>query len=244
MMLTRIFCVRLFEFEHAEISSEKRRSTRDKRGVFFVDFISGIIYHYLDWKKYYSMSEFSSKKNGILPAMLEAMLFSASSPVTVAQLAEAAGHSVSETESGLKELENHYSNDRGLKLQWHHGKVQLTTAPEYAEQVEMLLGLEAYARLSRAGIETLAIIAYRQPITRPSIDAIRGVNSDGVLKSLLMKGVVEEVGRADGPGRPILYGTTNEFLQLFGLNSLNELPPFETAIGPEGEVDKNPILKD
>lgn len=179
-----------------------------------------------------------------ISAMLEAMLFAASSSLTISQLADAAGLKTSEVETGLEELEKKYTVDHGLRLQRHHGKVQLTSSPVFAKQVESLLGLEAYARLSRAGVETLAIIAYRQPITRPGIDAIRGVNSDGVLKSLLSKGVVEEVGRADGPGRPILYGTTEEFLQLFGLNSLKELPPFETAIGPEGEIEKNPLLKD
>ncbi len=190
------------------------------------------------------MSEYQPQKDHSLPALIEAMLFSASSPVTIAQLVEATGKRSSDIESGLKELEKVYSNGRGLRLQWHHGKVQLTSSPDYAQHVEMLLGLEAYARLSRAGVETLAIIAYRQPITRPGIDAIRGVNSDGVLKSLLMKGIIEEIGRAEGPGRPILYGTTIEFLQLFGLNSINDLPSFETAVGPEGEPEKNPILKD
>jgi segregation and condensation protein B len=103
--------------------------------------------------------------------------------------------------------------------------VQLTTAPEIANQIETFLGLEATSHLSRAALETLAIIAYQQPVTRPRIDSIRGVNSDGVMKSLLLKGLLQEVGRAEGPGRPILYGTTPDFLQHFGLNSLGELPP-------------------
>jgi segregation and condensation protein B len=112
----------------------------------------------------------------------------------------------------------------------------LTTAPEMADLIETFLGLEATTHLSRAALETLAIISYRQPVTRPQVDAIRGVNSDGVMKSLLGKGLLQEVGRTDGPGRPILYGTTPEFLQHFGLSSLSELPPLAL---PEVTSDEN-----
>ena len=122
------------------------------------------------------------------------------------------------------------------------GRIQLTTAPEFAGIVEKFLGLEATARLSRAALETMAIIAYRQPITRPGVDAIRGVNSDGVLRSLLNKGLIQETGRAEGPGRPILYAVTNDFLQHFGLSSLEELPAFDEE--PVEEVENNRLLKD
>jgi segregation and condensation protein B len=94
-----------------------------------------------------------------------------------------------------------------------------------AESVERFLGLEATSHLSRAALETLAIVAYQQPVTRPQIESVRGVSSDGVMKSLLGKGLVQEVGRTEGPGRPILYGTTPDFLQNFGINSLMDLPP-------------------
>jgi segregation and condensation protein B len=100
-----------------------------------------------------------------------------------------------------------------------------------AVEIEKFLGLEATSKLSRAALETLAIIAYQQPVTRPEIDAVRGVSSDGVLKSLLSKGMIQEVGRAERPGRPILYTTTSDFLQHFGLNSLEELPPLSTELG-------------
>lgn len=179
-----------------------------------------------------------------LQASLEALLFVAASPVTVAQLAEALEQKQQEVEAGLKALEATYNQGRGLSLQWHGGRVQLTTAPLMAALVEKFLGLEATARLSRAALETLAIIAYRQPITRPGIDSVRGVNSDGVLKSLLSKGLVQEVGRTEGPGRPILYGTTAEFLQHFGLSSLADLPPYEVVEDADNQpVDRN-ILKD
>jgi segregation and condensation protein B len=125
-----------------------------------------------------------------------------------------------EVEQALKALAATYAEGRGLRIQWHGGRVELTTAPNLATLIERFLGLEATARLSRAGLETLAIVAYRQPVTRPGIDAIRGVNSDGVLKSLLNKGLVQEMGRTEGPGRPILYGTTGSvftaFWPLFG----------------------------
>lgn len=171
-----------------------------------------------------------------LPALLEGLLFVAAEPVAPSQLAAALDLTVTTVEKGLEELEEQL-RARGLRLQRHAGRIQLTTAPELAEAVERFLGLEATSRLSRAALETLAIIAYQQPVTRPAVDSIRGVNSDGVIKSLLSKGLLQEVGRAEGPGRPILFGTTPEFLQHFGLNSLSELPPLNLQIEPDKDVD-------
>lgn len=142
-------------------------------------------------------------------------------------------------ERGLNELDASLAT-RGLRLQRHAGRVQLTTAPQLAELIERFLGLEATTHLSRAALETLAIIAYQQPVTRPQIDAIRGVNSDSMLKSLLNKGLILESGRADGPGRPILYSTTPEFLGHFGLNSILEMPPLAK---PEEEQEAEELLK-
>src|SRR5215211_3493842 len=159
-----------------------------------------------------------------LSVQLEALLFVAAEPVTTAQLAAALDISGSVVERALNELEAQLSS-RGLRLQRHTGRVQLTTAPQLADLIERFLGLEATTHLSRAALETLAIIAYQQPVTRPQIDSIRGVNSDSMMKSLLHKGLILESGRADGPGRPILYSTTPEFLQHFGLNSILEMPP-------------------
>jgi segregation and condensation protein B len=172
------------------------------------------------------MSDNDGSNQGIIElcARLEALLFVAPGAVTPAQLAAALDISIEQVEIGLIELTRAYDR-RGLRLQRHAGQVQLTTAPEFAQVIERFLGLELSSRLSRAALETLAIVAYQQPITRPQVDAIRGVNSDGVLKSLLHKGLVQETGRADTPGRPILYSSTPEFLQHFGLNSLDELPP-------------------
>lgn len=161
-----------------------------------------------------------------LKASLEALLFIAPDAVTPAQLSAALDISVAEVEKGLKELAFDYQ-DRGLRIQRHAGRVQLTTAPEQTENVERFLGLEITTHLSQAALESLAIVAYQQPVTRPQVDSIRGVNSDGVMKSLLHKGLIQDIGRAEGPGRPILYCTTPDFLQHFGINSIEELPPLD-----------------
>lgn len=182
-----------------------------------------------------------------LQARLEALLFVSPGPVTPAQLAAALEIPAAEVESALQALESWYRENRcGLRVQQHHGRVQLTTAPQAAAVIERFLGLEASSRLSRAALETLAIIAYQQPVTRPQVDAIRGVNSDGVMKSLLSKGLIQEVGRAEAPGRPILYSTTTDFLQHFGLNSLEELPPLDSGLesgDAAGEEAAPEILK-
>ena len=170
-----------------------------------------------------------------LSMKLEALLFVAGEPVTTSQLAAALDVASSVVERGLNELDASLAS-RGLRLQRHAGRVQLTTAPQLAELIEHFLGLEATSHLSRAALETLAIIAYQQPVTRPQIDSIRGVNSDSMMKSLLHKGLILESGRADGPGRPILYSTTPEFLQHFGLNSILEMPPLAK---PEEEGDNH-----
>ncbi len=187
------------------------------------------------------MSESENSHPLGIPAALESLLFVSAEPVTPAQLAVALEVTLPEVELGLQELEEGL-RQRGLRLQRHAGRVQLTTAPETAELVERFLGLEATSRLSRAALETLAIVAYQQPITRPYIEGVRGVSSDGVMRSLLGKGLIQEVGRAEGPGRPILYGTAPEFLQHFGLNSLTELPPLNLP-EPQNGNGHNDTLK-
>jgi len=161
-----------------------------------------------------------------LTALLESVLFVASGPVPLSRLARALETTPAAVASLLHTLAADYQN-RGLRLQWSSGAVQLTTAPASSAVIERFLGLEVTSRLSQAALEVLAIVAYMQPITRPEIDQIRGVNSDGALRTLLGKGLIEEIGRLETPGRPILYGTTPEFLQHFGLARLEELPPLE-----------------
>jgi segregation and condensation protein B len=174
-------------------------------------------------------------------AAIESLLFVSAEPVAPSQLAIVLELSISAVEQGLKQLDEGLRG-RGLRLQRHAGRVQLTTAPEMAGAIERFLGLEATSRLSRAALETLAIVAYQQPVTRPYIEGVRGISSDSVMRSLLSKGLVQEVGRAQGPGRPILYGTAPDFLQHFGLNSLTELPPLNLPV-PEGENGHDEALK-
>ena len=176
-----------------------------------------------------------------LSAKIESILFVAAEPVPLGQLAAALDVSTSVVERGLNELDESLST-RGLRLQRNAGRVQLTTAPQLAELIEKFLGLESTTHLSRAALETLSIVAYQQPVTRPQIDSIRGVNSDSMIRSLLNKGLVLETGRADGPGRPILYSTSPEFLQHFGLNSILEMPPLAKA--EENEEESEKLLKE
>ena len=190
-------------------------------------------------------------QNGALTlgAFVVSLLFVADGPVPVARLAEALEVTPREVEAALTTLGEAYATaHRGLSLQRFRDKVQLTTAPAAASAVERFLGLAATAPLSRAALETLAIVAYQQPVTRPQIESVRGVNSDSVLKTLLSKGLIEEVGRTEGPGRPVLYATTPEFLQYFGLSALTDLPPLSldqppTLPEPEGN-GADEILKE
>lgn len=164
--------------------------------------------------------------------LLEALLFVAVEPTPADRLATALGVSVERVQAGLTQLEAQLHR-RGIRLQRHREAFQLVSAPEAAAAIETFLGLDLTTKLSRAALETLAIIAYRQPITRPQIEAIRGVSSDGVIRSLLHRGLIEEVGRLEQPGRPVLFGTTFEFLRYFGLTSLDDLPSLEEQLVAE-----------
>lgn len=161
---------------------------------------------------------------------VEAILFVAEEPVEVAELARALGVSAAAVR-GLVERLAEQCAARGLRVQRQGSRVQLVTAPEVGAYVNRFLGARADQRLSSAALETLAIIAYRQPITRPELEAIRGVNCDHAIATLRARGLIEEVGRAEGVGRPILFGTTMAFLEHFGLTTPDELPPLPPAAG-------------
>jgi segregation and condensation protein B len=161
-----------------------------------------------------------------LSAKIEALLFVAPGDVKISQLSTILGETETKIRSVLDKLEEDYT-ERGIRIQRHRNRIKLVSAPEVAVEIQAFLGLEETYRVSQAALETMAIIAYKQPVTRPEVDAIRGVNSDSVLKTLLHKGLIQEIGRSPGPGRPILYNITPEFLGHFGLTSLNELPPLE-----------------
>ena len=164
-----------------------------------------------------------------LQALIEALLLVAPAPATPEQLALGAGVSVSDVEAALTAMEADQA--RGWVIQRHRGAVQLATAPRFAEQVRRFLGLDRETRLSGAALETLAIVAYRQPVTRAEIEAVRGVDCAGVLATLHGRGLIEAVGRLQTVGHPIQYGTTPEFLRHFGLRSLAELPPLGDVEG-------------
>jgi segregation and condensation protein B len=168
-------------------------------------------------------------------ALLESLLFVADEPIHIEQLAAAMGLAAEAVQADLQELAREYGHERGIRLQFRGQQVQMVTAPEASEVVQRFLGLELTSRLSTAALESLAIVAYQQPVTRAQIEAIRGVNSDTVLRTLVNRGLIEELGRLEQAGRPIIYGTTFEFLQQFGLSSLEQLPPLEPAEVPAEE---------
>ena len=165
-----------------------------------------------------------------LTSSIEALLFVADQPVGVHQLAQALQTTQLKVQVELERIAAHYG-ERGLRLQHQNGLVQFVTAPEAAPCVQRFLGLDLGSKLSVAAMETLALIAYRQPATRAQIEAIRGVSCDGVLRTLLSRGLITALGRLDQAGRPIIYGTTMDFLQHFGLSDLGELPPIESTPG-------------
>lgn len=163
-----------------------------------------------------------------LAAQLEALLLVAGDTATVEALARALRVSKDAVEAGLDALDQHYAaHGHGARLQRLGSRVRLATAPEHAGLVARFLGVPGRTRLSPAALETLAIVAYRQPVTRPDIERIRGVNCDHVMRSLLDQGLIEERGRADTPGRPALYGTTMSFLEALGLRALDDLPALD-----------------
>jgi segregation and condensation protein B len=158
--------------------------------------------------------------------LIESLLFVADEPVQVEALAAVLDISVEQVEAALTDLTLDYEQ-RGLRLQRKSNRVQLVTAPESSECVRRFLGMELSGRLSAAALETLAIVAFRQPVTRAKVEAVRGVSSDSVLRTLVNYGLIEGLGRLERAGRPIVYGTTFEFLQEFGLSSLDQLPTVE-----------------
>ena len=161
----------------------------------------------------------------LLGATIESLLFVSGRPLERAELRKLLDVNETHLASALHALEHDLnSQGRGIRLQLLGEQVQLVTAPEHARYVAALLGLPLTAKLTSAALETLSVIAYRQPITRSQIESVRGVNSDRALASLIQHGLVAEVGRAQTVGRPALFATTADFLQQFGLTRLEELP--------------------
>ena len=166
---------------------------------------------------------------------LEAVLFAAGEPVSVAELASLLQLEKPQVWELVSELKQSYeAESRGLMLRETAGCFQLVTKP-VNYNVLLGLGRKKEVKLTNASLETLAIVAFKQPVTRAEMEAIRGVKVDGVLNTLLDLGLVAEAGRKKALGNPILYATTEKFLMVFGLNSLEELPPLETK--PEDEAE-------
>ena len=162
-------------------------------------------------------------------AALEAMLFASGESVPVKRLADVLELTEGKTIKMLENLKKKYDDDKncGIRLVKLEDSYQLSSKKEYYEVIRDLTERKRRASLSNAGLEVLSIVAYNQPITRSTIEFIRGVNSDGALNNLVAAGLVEEVGRLDAPGRPMLFGTSEEFLRCFDLSSLSELPDVE-----------------
>lgn len=158
-----------------------------------------------------------------LPSLIEALLFVSDGPVELRTLARTLGVTMTVLGGAIEELRVQLEG-RGLLLQTGPDGAQLITAPHAASYIEALLGIEQQRKLSNAALETLAIIAYRQPVTRATIESIRGVSSDGAMQTLRARGLIEDAGRSQAPGRPTLFATTQRFLEHFGLRTAQDLP--------------------
>ena len=160
-----------------------------------------------------------------LAKIIETILFVSGEPVQLGAVARALEVTELEVSAAADELASDYDyNRRGICLKRFGSHIQLSTRPDYAPQIEKLLQPIQKQSLSQAALETLAVVAYKQPVTRLDIEAVRGVKCDYSVQSLMNKGLIEEVGRKETLGRPILYGTTDAFLSHFGLTSLEDLP--------------------
>ncbi len=174
---------------------------------------------------------------------IEAILFVSGDAVEIRDLARAMNLDEKTVRKILKELESEYDyQQRGFLLKRFGDRVQLATRPLYAEDVVRLLQPVQKQSRSQAAMETLAVVAYKQPVTRAEVEQIRGVKCDYSLQSLTVRGLIQEVGRRETVGRPILFGTTDEFLSRFGIESLEQLPPLPEAEEPENEGEHEELI--
>ncbi|MER2056077.1 MAG: SMC-Scp complex subunit ScpB [Clostridia bacterium] len=185
------------------------------------------------------MSEKEEVRGGSLKGRIEAILFVAGEAVSLKDMAKALAVGEKELKSALEEIGSEYDYEqRGFMLKRFGDKVQLATRPLYAEDVLRLLQPVQQQSLSQAAMETLAVVAYKQPVTRAEVEQIRGVKCDYSLQSLTAKGLIQEAGRKDTIGRPILYATTDTFLSHFGIATLEDLPPLPE---PENPVETGDV---
>jgi segregation and condensation protein B len=166
-----------------------------------------------------------SEDNDSVKGIIECILFAAGDPLSLRELSEMTEINEKRIVKIIEDMNHDYNDSkRGLYIVEFNNKFQLSTKPEYGSYVKKLIKTEGRQNLSHAAMEALAIIAYRQPITRIDIDELRGVRSDRAIATLLEKGLIKEAGRMDTVGRPILYGTTEDFLKYFGFKNIKELP--------------------
>ena len=175
-----------------------------------------------------------------LARTIEAILFAAGYPVEVIKLMEVTGADKDEFEDAIGILNAYYGEDSGVRLVFLDGKYQLCTSEKQLDTVREALGIRRGGNLSRASLEVLAVIAYNQPTTRSFIEQVRGVDCTYTVSSLLEKGLIEVCGKLDSPGRPSLYKTSSDFLRVFGLTSVHDLPPFE-VFDENGQVTLKPL---
>lgn len=169
-------------------------------------------------------------ENKNIQCAIEGILFAAGEPVKSAKLAAVLETDIETVDEAVKILKYNYDTDlRGLMIIEIDGGYQLCSRPEYYTYIQEILGEQRRQALSNAAMEALAIIAYKQPITRGQVEYIRGVNSDGAINRLVERDLIEEKGRLDAPGRPILYGTTQNFLRCFGLKNPQDLPEVDLS---------------
>jgi len=171
-------------------------------------------------------------------SVLEAILFVAESPVTVGELSEVTESPPAEVEAALADLERELNDrDGGVVLRAVAGGWRLYTAPDARPYLERFATTDRATRLSRAALETLAVVAYKQPVSRGQVAEVRGVDSERALRTLERRGLVREIGTAPGPGQAILYGTTELFLEKLGVNSVQDLPPLADHVPPADVVE-------
>ena len=167
--------------------------------------------------------------------IMEAVIFAAGYPVPFDKLADTLQTDIKEVRELAGQLAEEYGKGRGVQLLLYENACQMATREEYQEEIKQALGIRRGGNLSRASLEVLAVVAYQQPVTRAYIDEVRGVDSNYVVTSLIEKGLLEIKGKLDAPGRPSLYGTSEDFLRCFGLSSRKELPAVDVFLPPEEE---------
>jgi len=171
-------------------------------------------------------------------ALIEAVLYLESDPIDEGTISRISNLSNETVTSALENIKNRYADsDCGLELVRIGGGIMISAKREYWEPLKERYGKKSEGKISRAAMETLAIVAYMQPVTRPEIEKIRGVSADNMIRLLLEKGLVREAGKKDIPGRPVMYGTTKEFLKIFGISSIAELPKLGESDAEKFELE-------